>query len=52
MTPEGGKPVSKMRARSVRGLASLVATSLLVLMTGAEQAQAETTVHVLVSFDE
>jgi hypothetical protein len=44
--------VSMMRARSVRGLASLVAASLLVLVTGAEQAQAETTVHLLVSFDE
>src|SRR5213080_4096121 len=44
--------MSTMRARSVRRSASLVTACLLVLMTGAEQAQAATTVHVLVSFDE
>src|SRR5438876_9865339 len=44
--------MSMMRARAVRLSASLVTACLLVLMTGAEQAQAGTTVHVLVSFDE
>ena len=52
MTPEGGKTMSIMRARSVRGLASLIAGSLLVVTMGAAQARALTTVHVLVSFDE
>ncbi len=44
--------MSTMRSRSVRRSASLVTACLLVLMAGAEQAQAATTVHVLVSFDE
>ena len=44
--------MSMMRAHPVRGLVSLVAASLLVVTMGAAQAQAQTEVHVLVSFDE
>jgi hypothetical protein len=44
--------MSKMRAHPVRGLVSLVAASLLFVTMGAAQAQAQTEVHVLVSFDE
>ena len=44
--------MSMMRARTVRGLASLVTVTLLVLSLGTAQAEATTTVHVLVSFDE
>src|SRR5438128_6593345 len=43
--------MSVMRAHPVRGLASLVAASLLVVTIGA-QARAQTEVHMLVSFDE
>jgi len=43
--------MSVMRAHPVRGLASLVAASLLVVTMGA-QARAQTEVHMLVSFDE
>src|SRR6266566_9027331 len=49
MTPRGRET---MRAHPVRGLASLVAGSLLVVTMSAAQAQAQTEVHVLVSFDE
>jgi sugar lactone lactonase YvrE len=42
----------RLRAWSARGLASLVAGLLLVLAMTAGAAHAETTVHVLVSFDE
>src|SRR2546428_13439042 len=49
MTPRGRET---MRAHTVRGLASLVAGSLLVVTMSAVQAQAQTEVHVLVSFDE
>jgi len=44
--------MSVMRAHPVRGLASLVAASLLVVTMGAVQARAQTEVHMLVSFDE
>ena len=44
--------MSVMRAHPVRGLASLVAASLLVVTMGAVQARAQTEVHVLVAFDE
>ena len=44
--------MSMMRAHPVRGLVSLVAASLLFVTMGAAQAQAQTEVHVLVSFDE
>ena len=44
--------MSMIRGRTVRGLASLVAGSLLVLAMTTGPAHAETTVHVLVSFDE
>jgi len=52
MTPEGGNTMSRLRARSARALASLVAGLLLVFAMTAGAAHAETTVHVLVSFDE
>src|SRR5437764_1424614 len=42
--------MSVMRAHPIRGLASLVAASLLVVTMGAVQARAQTEVHVLVSF--
>jgi hypothetical protein len=44
--------MSLTRAHPVRGLASLVAASLLIVTMGAAQAQAQTQVHMLVSFDE
>ena len=44
--------MSVMRAHPIRGLASLVAASLLVVTMGAVQARAQTEVHVLVAFDE
>jgi len=52
MIPEGGKTMSVMHAHPVRGLASLVAASLLVVTMSAAQALAQTEVHMLVSFDE
>jgi len=52
MIPGGGKTMSVMHAHPVRGLASLVAASLLVVTMSAAQALAQTEVHMLVSFDE
>src|SRR5205823_12491230 len=50
-SPEGGKTMSVKHAHP-RGLASLVAASLLVVTMSAAQALAQTEVHMLVSFDE
>jgi hypothetical protein len=44
--------MSLTRVHPVRGLASLVAASLLIVTMCAAEAQAQTEVHVLVSFDE
>jgi hypothetical protein len=52
MTPEGGNTMSMLHARFARRLVPLVAGSLLVLAVAAGPADAQTPVHVLVSFDE